>query len=169
MRNITEILQEVKDKWSTPKKIPSQAESFVFVSYLEEPGFIPEDYPYQLPADLIAFWSLVKSAILFKDIKYGQWGLEMLSTEEALQKSRIQLFHRPNEFREWDLVIGQFYGDLDIVFINCDETSSYFGRVYVAIPIDKRKDWCLVGENLTDFLDQYVRNEGEKYWEKRTG
>ena len=37
----------------------------------------------KMPKDLIEFWNIHESAILFEDIKYGQWGLRILPPRKA--------------------------------------------------------------------------------------
>jgi hypothetical protein len=64
-------------------------------------------------------------------------------------------------------VIGKFLGDSDLLVIRCSQSEEDFGNVLVALPLDPRPDWDHVAESLADFLDEYAKTGGEKYWTKQ--
>jgi hypothetical protein len=35
----------------------------------------------------------------------------------------------------------------------------------IALPIDPRAEWETVGSSVANFLDQYLRASGDKFWE----
>lgn len=118
-----------------------------------------------LPKDMMEFWSTTSSARLFHDIEYGQWGLEIFSRSDAERATNSCLSTRPTEFYPTDLVIGRFLGDSDLLILRADPTSSDFGSVLVALPIDRRPDWYTVSPSFTNFIGQFYINQGAKYWE----
>ena len=59
--------------------------------------------------------------------------------------------------------IGEFIGDNDLLVLAPSEQG--FRRVMVAMAIDNRADWWLVGTAIADFLARYLEHQGEKYWE----
>lgn len=65
------------------------------------------------------------------------------------------------------MIIGEFYGDSDLLLLRCDPESKDYGVVLIALPFDNRSDWyCSV--NFEYFITDYVNFEGDKFWEMRT-
>ncbi|HVS06843.1 MAG TPA: SMI1/KNR4 family protein [Candidatus Dormibacteraeota bacterium] len=118
-----------------------------------------------LPSDLKAFWDRVDSARLFEDVEYGQWGLVFWSAEEVAERSPKIARERSRDYRPGDIFIGEFLGDSDLLLIRGDRSAPDDGQVMIALPIDRRAEWDTVGSSFTDFLDQYVRASGDKFWE----
>ncbi len=121
-------------------------------------------FNYPLPSDIIDWWSLVKHAILFKDIEYGQWGLEIHSGEQSFRLTQNCLQERPFDFKLTDIVIGEFYGDSDLLLVSC-ETGEEYGSVWVVSPIEGREYWAKLANSFSQFLEKYIKMEGEKFWE----
>lgn len=116
------------------------------------------------PPDLAEFWSMFRTARLFEDREYGQWGLVIFSPGQAVESTRYFRDTRIRDFVDGDLVIGEFLGDQDFLVIRCDQDCRDFGRVLVALPIDPREDWFEVADTLADLLDRFARSGGGKYW-----
>jgi len=119
----------------------------------------------EVPFDVEEFWSVYDSARLFEDVLYGQWGLILLSSERAEILSKKMVIERPSDFKQKDLIIGEFLGDSDVVIIPCDPQDSDYGKVIIGLPIDKRIDWPVVANSFSDFLQQYLEYPGKKFWE----
>lgn len=119
----------------------------------------------ELPASLLDFWERASGCRLYEDVTYGQWGLILYSPEEAQARSETVRKTYPETHRPSDLVIGEFLGDTDILFTEAEVDGANFGAIYVASPLDPRSVWPRVGDDLADFLDQFARANGEKFWE----
>jgi len=116
------------------------------------------------PGDLVEFWRITSRARLFEDQRYGQWGLSILDPATAVaatQRFRERRFH---DFLAGDLVLGRFIGDSDLLIVRCDPSSSDFGHVLVATPIDPRAQWSRIAKTFAGFLDNYIQACSEKYW-----
>ena len=124
-----------------------------------------ENFYLKVPNDVKDFWSVSESAVLFKDVDYGQWGLEILSPEKAMLRSNVEKERRSTDYYDTDLVIGSFLGDSDLLIISCDENSKNYGTVLISLPLDRRSDWPVVGESFLAFLEKYAFSEGDKFWE----
>jgi len=120
--------------------------------------------PCECPPPLREFWELVRSARLFEDQTYGQWGLEIFSPGEAATATTASRTARPSEFTDGDLVVGQFLGDSDLLLIRCDPTKEDYGTVLISAPLDRRPEWDLAGESFEAFFQRYVAEGGEKFW-----
>jgi len=118
-----------------------------------------------IPDDVRAFWLIARSASLFKDQQYGQWGIEILDPQGAIEETNRQILSRPQDFHAQDLVLATFLGDSDLLVISCEAGRAEFGSVLVARPLDPRQDWPLVAVSFADFLERVVGAEGDKYWE----
>jgi hypothetical protein len=117
------------------------------------------------PDDVASFWDSATGARLFVDEDYGQWGLVLFGPAEAAAATERFRAERPGEFREGDLIIGEFKGDSDFLLVRCDRSERDFGVVLVPTPLDPRSDWEIAAGNLCSFLDALERTQGEKFWE----
>lgn len=163
MKKINEIIESLK-KWSE-KRIISKDNGFYHQTFLlknKEHNF-KNPFSFELPEDLCEWWNEIEFAELFKDIDYGQSGLKILSEAESCKITKKCIAERPLDFAKNDVVIGSFIGDLDLLVISCEYES--FGNISVSDPIDKKKDWYKVSSSFTEFLDLYLQEEGEKFWE----
>lgn len=113
-----------------------------------------------VPRQLMELWQSTRSARLFVDQDYGQWGLELFSPEAALDRTRLEVEARPADFRTDDLVIGAFLGDQELLVIE-----GATNAVLVARPLDPRSEWPRVAETFAEFFARYVDEGGAKYWE----
>ncbi len=121
-----------------------------------------------VPDELVALWDVASSLRLFEDLTYGQWGLVVLPPSAALEETESRTRSGPSErIRPGDLVVGRFLGDSDILLLRCNRGADDFGRVLVELPIYARSQWPLVGATLDEFLRRYIREAGEKFWERK--
>lgn len=119
-----------------------------------------------LPPDLDYLWTEASSLRLFEDVTYGQWGLIMWPPEQAIREQKQRISARSKEFRQGDLIVGEFLGDSDLVVMRCDPTEPDFGYVMIALPIDPRSEWYVVADSLGVFLSKFLESRFYKYWEK---
>lgn len=116
-----------------------------------------------LAEDAQEFWRVCRSARLFVDVDYGQWGLVLLPPLESRTRTDTEIRTRPVDFRSDDIVIGEFLGDQELVVIAPSESGAR--RILVALPLDPRSDWYAAAESLAHFLIAYFDASGGKYWE----
>ena len=169
IEEILSFLRERGDQFREPVPVDG-LEPMTFKSTLAPGGISASELTSlvpECPQDLHRFWSRVAWVRLFEDRVYGQWGLHLLSPEEARNETEKQKRLRPNEYLARDLVIGCFLGDSDLLICQCDQSRPDYGQIVLALPIDPRGDWPTVGRSLVDFLDAYIRARGAKFWEAR--
>ena len=116
--------------------------------------------------DVEAFWKISEGAELFKDETYEQWGLKIFSPTESINNSEIERLSRPDDVHDSDIVIGQFYGDSEQLVIDTASASKGEFPILVKLPIDERSEWPVVASTFSNFLEQYISAEGEKFWER---
>lgn len=158
-------------EWRSPRRATHRGEPCPFPlssSVLGGPASADDLASFNLDDGLRKVWAVARSADLFKDATYGQWGLHILSPSEAAQATARQRVLRPDDFHESDLVFGTFYGDSDLLVMTGVDVYGDERRILVALPIDKREDWPLAAESFSEFLACYLRSEGGKYWEVRS-
>jgi hypothetical protein len=114
-------------------------------------------------ADLVALWRVCRSARLFADIDYSQWGLVLLDPEKSARRTQEELVGRPSDMRRDDVVIGEFLGDQELLVVAPSENDER--RILVALPLDPRSDWFAAAPSLGEFLERYFDACGDKYWE----
>ncbi len=122
-----------------------------------------------LPDDLRKLWATVDGLRLFEDVKYGQWGLIIWSPSQVLVNHPGLISGREHQFRDGDLLIGDFLGDADLLMARCDANKSDFGSIIVARPIDPPEEWPVVATSLTAFLAALLHTRGKKFWEHTPG
>ncbi len=174
MSEVQSILERLKSEWSTPKT----------ASHAGKPVAVPLGCSFECPANeeqlkavvtkvslpqsLFDFWRSNDGASLFEDHEYGQWGLRIFSTLDAITRTTKFMTDRPAECRPGDLVIGEFLGDSDQLIIRCDRTLPDYGSVLVALPLDTRDVWDVAAASLETFLAAYASTHGEKFWRGAT-
>lgn len=117
----------------------------------------------RLPPGVAEMWTAMRSARLFEDVEYGQWGLELLSPEASFERSTYERTWRDDGVVDDDVVIGAFLGDQEVVVVDRN------GAVLIALPLDPRTDWFRPASDLVEFLDMYVAADGMKFWESPVG
>lgn len=126
---------------------------------------LEESLEITLPDDVEQLWTLVSSLCLFEDITYGQWGLVIWSPDQVVVEHKRHLMERPEQFRQGDLIIGEFLGDSDLLLIRCNPIDPDFGYVIVALPLYQREEWDVPSPSLTMFLRAFLDSRGGKFWE----
>jgi hypothetical protein len=105
---------------------------------------------------VVEFWEACRSARLFVDVDYGQWGLHFLSPSASAARTHSL---RPDEFKPHDVVLAEFLGDSELLVVTAASD------VLVALPLDPRRDWNRAADSIDAFLVRYFTEEGRKYWE----
>ncbi|HEX6468966.1 MAG TPA: hypothetical protein VF069_07690 [Streptosporangiaceae bacterium] len=108
-------------------------------------------------------WVECREAELFRDVEYGQWGLRILSPSKSAKRTVEEAFERPEDIRSDDVVIGEFLGDQELLILSPSEQGNR--AVLVSLPLDPRNEWHAVGSSLEAFFVQYLKSQGEKFWE----
>jgi hypothetical protein len=162
--SISDVIEDLR-AWGDSRIVRHRGHATAFALSCKLSDLGRTDVTGDLPDELKQFWSQVEGADLFVDAKHGQWGLRILSPEQSL--AATQRF-RDSRARDWvpgDLIVGEFLGDSDLVLVRTSRQSADFGRVLIAMPIDRRDDWFSPAENFASFLGQMVAADGDKYWE----
>jgi hypothetical protein len=167
---VSDIIDRVKKEWSQPRNPirGGEIDRNPLVCSFYDHGVSEKELDklrVTIPDELKQFWTISEKALLFKDVEYGQWGLETLSPAEAMYERAVQVHRWPEDYYPSDLVIGKFWGDLELVLVRCNPDTDDFGHIIVALPIDGREDWYIVSKSFEHFLSVYVQNSGDKYWQ----
>lgn len=169
MSKIADIIGLLKEQWGNPREAVHPGRKcpvLLACSFATASAEPLRQLPARIPDDLRDFWQEVRTATLFEDQQYGQWGVVVLDPEEALFETSEQAAARPADFVSSDLVIARFLGDSDLVLIRCDPTLSDFGTMTVALPIEPHDSWPVVANSFGDFLEKLTEAQGDKYWEQ---
>jgi hypothetical protein len=118
----------------------------------------------EVPDELVQAWSSSRQSRLFEDVDYGQWGLVLLSPQDAGRRTAEEHAQRPDAYHADDIVIGEFLGDQELLVFAPSEADP--GHVLIALPMDDRRDWYSVAANFAEFLNRYLAALGSKYWEQ---
>lgn len=169
MNSVHEIIEKIHNKWEIePKKaihrgmecpLPLQC------SLNPKSKSYPQIPKVLLPKELEDFYTVSNGADLFKDQEYGQWGLKLYPIEEVTFASKIYKRNRNNDALKSDLIIGEFYGDSDLLLVRCDPNSDDYGSIFVVLPIEKRQDWYIVANTFEEFINKFYETQGDKFWE----
>src|SRR5215472_17304352 len=94
MSRITEIIGSLKEQWGTPRQAVHRGRRCAFLlacSFDSEAADTLEQVPLNLPGDIREFWLTTRSATLFKDRQFGQWGIEVLDPEQAIRQTSREM------------------------------------------------------------------------------
>ena len=155
------IIEKAKANWSVAKPVTHNGvtSQYKYVSVFNDGVNILN---LDIPKELLEFYSLSDGTILFKDIEYGQWGMKIYSSSQLAESNeKIRVYRE--DLSEKDLIIGEFYGDSDLIILSLEEYN--YGEVIICTPMDKRKDWFFLKINFEEFLEKYFESEGDKFWE----
>jgi hypothetical protein len=161
MKEIDAFIELLKNQYTEPQTF--RVGDFALQSTLTDEGVSVNDYPYEIPRDVVAFWSKCRDATLFEDKEYGQWGIRILSPDDALKATIEYKEYWSDMCKDSDLIIGRFIGDSDLLMVSCDKSNDY-GYLYCVEAINKRDKWMLVSQRFLDFLENYIKWTGDKYW-----
>ncbi len=166
MSKVQEILNLMVNEWREPKTAIHRGEEIPFelACTIKNPNNIIS-HDFKLPNKVSDFYRVTDGSNLFKDDKYGQWGLNILSLSDAFEKTKGFEAERKRDFKEGDLIVGEFIGDSELLLIRCDSSSSDFGNVILVNPIDPREDWSMIANDFEKFLVGYFQSQGDKFWE----
>ncbi|WP_157202721.1 hypothetical protein [Calidithermus chliarophilus] len=157
------VLEFLRDFGSEPRRIVQRGVASptplrcVRFPLSRTPG--TQDRSFGFRPELIEFWNQVGVLRLFEDTEYGQWGLVTLPPYACIEVTEFERKNRPTEFRDGDLIVAEFLGDLEKVVVTAD------GRAYVCLPLDGRASWPLVGTDFEEFLLRFISSGGVKFWD----
>ncbi|WP_152036637.1 hypothetical protein [Burkholderia pyrrocinia] len=167
MKNLDAIIEKMKVDWSAARKAIHFGQECPFLLRSCFSGGVASDVMIKGIPDsaheLIQFWKISERADLFKDDECGQWGVEVLSPQKAIDETAKQRKIRGREFSGNDIVFARFYGDSDLLLMDSA------GSIFVSLPLDDRCDWPRVADSLRDFLERLTSAQGAKYWESPKG
>src|SRR5271168_4078835 len=114
MSKITEIIGFLKEQWRAPREAVHRGKRCPFrltCNFAGEPADTLEQIRLNLPEDVREFWLATRSATLFKDRQFGQWGIEVFDPDQALRETSRQVSARQRDFVSSDLVLARCFGD----------------------------------------------------------
>ena len=153
MRSFKEILHELRLR-------PTRQIDGIF--YSSEINHGRHKLETNIPSELAEFYYEADGGTFFKDVDFEQWGMKIYPFDELEPMNEYTRTWKENLLSS-DMIIAEFLGDLDLLIISCDETD--YGQVIVAISIYERKNWYFLKMNFIDFLEKYIENEGNKFWQ----
>lgn len=169
MTKVRSVLMDLARGWSEPRVEVHSGLEVSIACAMRDPAKEPDFDSLRasvtgVPSALFDFWSYCNGADLFKDVTFGQWGLNLFSIPESVAASDKFARDRAIDAKPDDLVVGAFFGDSDLLLVRCAPDADDFGTVLVALPIDGRSDWHLAARDFESFLERYVQKAGEKFW-----
>ena len=167
MTSISDLIGRLQNEWGTPRRAEHRGSVCPFLLHCTfYPSASLEPLPEKgVPLDLAEFWKHTRSARLFVDGQYGQWGLEVFDSVKSMAETAHNRSTRPQDCLSSDLIVGRFLGDSDLLVIRNDPSAADYGTVMVALPIDKRNHWYLAARSFSGFLERLIDAQGHKYWE----
>jgi hypothetical protein len=114
--------------------------------------------------EALELWSQCRTASLCEETETQSWGLHLLSPPEARELTAQELANRPEDYHTDELIIGEFYGDLEYLVLAPSEQAGR--QVVISLPMEHRAAWRRVAGSLTEFLIRYYEAEGAKWWEE---
>jgi len=117
-----------------------------------------------LPEGYKEFLQISNGAVLFKDIKYGQWGCKILSIYEIIPKTS-EMKNYGLDFSDSWIVFAEWLGDSDLLLFDLEkyykENSSY---IIDGQEMEKIENWKNIKGNFENWLERLIVSQGAKYW-----
>lgn len=113
-----------------------------------------------LPDSYKEFLQISNGAILFRDIKYDQWGCKILSIEELINKTNYIKKIGYNIKESW-IVFAEWLGDGDTLLFDLERLKDYIIDGDSGYNTNK---WEYLNGNFENFLDRLIVSQGSKYW-----
>lgn len=172
MHELIDAIKKLKADWLSPKDAMHAGKSVAvpLVCRFEPPA---KTVDIELakstggaPEELLTFWQCANGASLFEDEVYGQWGLRLWPVLRSLEETRIFSSNRLQDYKEGDLIVGEFLGDSELLLVRCDPAAADYGSVVVALPLDERVEWDFVSPSFQQFFVSYSKMHGQKFWQR---
>jgi len=165
MERILQMVNDLEDRMEASSNIPVP---FVYHSEIKPPsgqGWNQDEFgDFDLSDDLVSLWGRSSGVVLFREINYGAFGIEICTPSEALGETYRVIKQQPSDFIKGDLIAGKFYADERLILVRCDKEASDFGQVIIVEPTDSRKNWPIAASSLSEFLLSYIESFGERFW-----
>ncbi len=116
-----------------------------------------------VPDELRALWRRCRTARLYGDVDYGQWGMVLLSPARCRELTQQYREISERDAAPGDLVVCEFLGDWERAIYARDAVGE--PRVLIADPLECRADWSVAGPSLVALLQGFLVAAGDKYWE----
>lgn len=116
-----------------------------------------------VPDELRALWRRCRTARLYCDVDYGQWGMVLLSPARCRELTQQYRVSYERDAEPGDLVVCEFLGDSERAIYARDAAGE--PRVLIVEPLDRRADWWVAGPSLVALLQGFLVAGGDKYWE----
>ena len=71
----------------------------------------------RIPEELLALWRHCRTARLYVDVDYGQWGLVLLDPVASSVRTAQARRNQPERLEADDVVLGSFLGDQELVVL----------------------------------------------------
>jgi hypothetical protein len=111
------------------------------------------------PEEPVELWRVTRQADLFIETRHGGWGLRLASPDRIAEATRRARERRPGQFRDGDLVIGEFLDASHELLVR-----SAGGGILIERPAHDRDDWRYGADTVSDFLQRYAAYLGQKHW-----
>jgi hypothetical protein len=164
---LQELLTKLERDWAEPRQTIHRGKPTVLPLSVRLERIVspPPSLAINAPPEVLEFWRGFRTARLFEDRRYSQWGLVLVPPESSQELTDKLHRDRARDALPGDVVVGEFLGDSDLLVARADPAAADYGAMLVALPLDRRRDWVGVGSNLKDFLRRYAETDGAKFWE----
>jgi hypothetical protein len=124
MTKVRSVLMDLARGWSEPRVEVHSGLEVSIACALRDPAKEPDFDALRasvtgVPSELCDFWSYCNGADLFKDVTFGQWGLNLFSITESVAASDKFARERAIDAKPDDFVVGAFFGDSDLLLVRC--------------------------------------------------
>lgn len=116
-----------------------------------------------LPEDFKKFLKISNGAMLFEDMKYGQWGCRILGLNEIMKRTSDSKDWGYDIKEDW-LIFATWLGDGDVLVFDMEKYK--LGEKYI---IDgdqgyQTNEWEYIRGGFGDWISRLIVAQGAKYW-----
>ncbi len=155
----------VKEYIPPDSPLPVQQRCLVLPRLTWQPDLLNRSLGITVPPDLRMLWDRTSGVIMYEDVTYGQWGLVLWSPDQTVVRHRWWMgIRNPVDFREGDLIAGEFLGDCDLLVVRSDPSQQDYGSVLISLAEDRRQHWPRPAASVERFLRDFLQADGRKFW-----
>lgn len=129
--------------------------------------YLEQTLGQRLPTDYREFLRMHNGVVLYKDLKYGQWGFQLYGTHELAVENREWAENLSGKWRAQFIAFAENLGDANVLVFDTSQPTPD-GASYAVLEgnaFDNPQEWVCASRSFHEWLEHLVTAQGDKYWE----
>mgnify|MGYP002682481501 CR=1 FL=1 len=120
----------------------------------------------KLPADYAMFLLESNGAVLYKDVKYGQWGFYLYGTHELAAKNQQWSESLRGRWSNTFIAFAETFGDANALIFDTNQPTldGTSFAVLEATAYEPAEDWPRASRSFQEWFQHLITAQGDKFW-----